>query len=657
MARPRYLTKSRFKLAVECPTKLAYTGRRDVADASQSDEFLQALAEGGFQVGELAKLMYPGGVEIREADLQAELNATSGLLQRDEVTLFEAAVEHEGLFARVDVLVKRGDEVHLIEVKAKSVARPSSLAFLTTKDRIDRAWLPYLQDIAFQVHVFRKAWPHLKVKASLMLADKSATCTVEQLNQKFRVWRDASGRPQVRMAPGLAREQLGESILCTIAVDDLVDRILREPLAFPGGPLPFAEAVRKWETHYREDRAIAPVIGAHCGHCQFHVGAASGGQRDGRRECWLQAQALPADEAHEPTVLELWNFPAKKHLIAEGVFLMRQVREEHLQRREDPQGLSRGDRHWFQVSGQWPGGGDFYLDDVRMRREMQGWRWPLHFIDFETARVALPFFKGQRPYGNVAFQFSHHVMEADGSVRHAGEFLRAAPGAFPNYDFARALLRALGGDAGTVFMWSPHENTTLNAIAQELEADADPPGDAPALLAFLRSLTREKDRESKATREGERAMVDLCALAQRTFFHPATKGSSSIKKVLPAVMQSSALLRRLYGAPVYGAEGGIPSLNFVNQTWWQERDGVVVDAYRLLEPVFQDVSPQVLTCLDEDEELLIAQGGAATAAYARLQFEDLSPQAREYIERALKRYCELDTLAMVMVVQAWRGFL
>lgn len=42
-------------------------------------------------------------------------------------------------------------------------------------------------------------------------------------------------------------------------------------------------------------------------------------------------------------------------------------------------------------------------------------------------------------------------------------------------------------------------------------------------------------------------------------------------------------------------------------------------------------------------------------AYARLQFEDLDKQTRERICSALLRYCELDTLAMVMVVEAWQG--
>ena len=51
----KYLTKSRFKLATECPTKLFYTGKQEYANTSLDNPFLEALADGGYQVGELAK--------------------------------------------------------------------------------------------------------------------------------------------------------------------------------------------------------------------------------------------------------------------------------------------------------------------------------------------------------------------------------------------------------------------------------------------------------------------------------------------------------------------------------------------------------------------------------------------------------------------------
>jgi hypothetical protein len=54
----RYLTKSRYKLAKECAHKLFYTSKKDYYNSKLDDEFLLALAEGGYQVGELAKQYY-----------------------------------------------------------------------------------------------------------------------------------------------------------------------------------------------------------------------------------------------------------------------------------------------------------------------------------------------------------------------------------------------------------------------------------------------------------------------------------------------------------------------------------------------------------------------------------------------------------------------
>ena len=50
----------------------------------------------------------------------------------------------------------------------------------------------------------------------------------------------------------------------------------------------------------------------------------------------------------------------------------------------------------------------------------------------------------------------------------------------------------------------------------------------------------------------------------------------------------------------------------------------------------------------------IADGGAAMMAYAHWQQVELEPDERDALSQALLRYCELDTLAMVMVIEAWR---
>ena len=146
----RYLTKSRFKLATECPRKLYYTGKPEYLDRSREDCFLAALAEGGYQVGELARLAYPGGVRVDELDHTTALQRTADLLQQDDITLFEAALSVGDLFIRVDILRKTGQVVELIEVKAKSYDPVEVGDFRGAKGQLLKGYLSYLQDVAFQ---------------------------------------------------------------------------------------------------------------------------------------------------------------------------------------------------------------------------------------------------------------------------------------------------------------------------------------------------------------------------------------------------------------------------------------------------------------------------------------------------------------------------
>ena len=150
-------------------------------------------------------------------------------------------------------------------------------------------------------------------------------------------------------------------------------------------------------------------------------------------------------------------------------------------------------------------------------------------------------------------------------------------------------------------------------------------------------------------------MVDLCALSKRAYFAEGIKGSSSIKKVLPSVMKWSGVLRDLYSGEVYGSS--IPSKNFKNFAWWvpsASDPSVPLQPYDLLRLEGEDLLGEGLMAGEDPDVLSITEGGAAATAYARLQFEDVDEVARRMIREALLRYCELDTLAMVMIVQAWQ---
>jgi Domain of unknown function(DUF2779) len=645
MSAPRYLTKTRFKLAVQCPTKLFYVNKPDLyRNAMDEDSFLAMLAEGGYQVGELAKLMYPQGIEVAHAEHGAALAQTAELLQQDEVVIFEAAFLWSELFVRVDILIKSGHTLELIEVKAKSYnsTRPEMVG---ARGSIKSEMRPYIEDVAFQTYVLKKAMPQMKVKGFLMMPDKSVVCDINGINQWFPIER-SGGRSKVRVAPEARSISPVPVLLAKVSVDDLIEQVFREGVKTPVGLRPLDKSAQSWSEAYAQDQKIKPIPGAQCENCEFKTGHGDN-LLSGFKECWTQTYQFTDEDFLKGTVLDVWNFRKKGELIAQNRVRLNAVRQDELGAFSDGPELSTAERRWMQIDGipLDEDRGGYWMADGVMRQAMSQWRYPLHFIDFETSAVALPFHSGMKPYEQVAFQFSHHVMQANGSVRHQTQFLIAEPGTFPNFDFIRALRDALCDDDGTVFMWSSHENTILQKISEQLESRNDRPLDAQALRDFALSLTRD----------GSRAMVDLCDLAKKAYFHKDTKGSSSIKKVLPAVLSSSPGLRARYSQPIYGDPAVIPSLNYRHFAWClQSGTETNIDPYDRLRDLGAQLIGEEIRSGEDPDDLAISEGGAAATAYARLQFESLPMKTRKTLERALLRYCELDTLAMVMVVQGWQ---
>ena len=73
----------------------------------------------------------------------------------------------------------------------------------------------------------------------------------------------------------------------------------------------------------------------------------------------------------------------------------------------------------------------------------------------------------------------------------------------------------------------------------------------------------------------------------------------------------------------------------------------------MLQPLFSDWTNDQLDQLLTDMEDL-NNGGAALTAFGYLQYTDMSAAERDELRSGLLRYCELDTLAMVMI---WEGFI
>ncbi|MEA2096565.1 MAG: DUF2779 domain-containing protein [Candidatus Cloacimonadota bacterium] len=653
---PRYLTKSRFKLALECPTKLFYTHNKEYPDNKKDDSFLQALAEGGFQIGELAKCYFPGGHDIKSWN-EKSLAETNKLLQQENVTIYEAAVKYQNLFIRADVLVKTGNLVKLIEVKAKSYSQDDDGDFLNKKgSQISTKWKPYVYDVAFQKYVISKAFPEWTIKSYLMLADKTAKASVDGLNQKF-VLEEYNGRTSVRINGDISEKALGQKILIQVPTDDVVDRIWDGQDDLLSSLRRFSEWIHYFADKYEKDEKIVTHLEAKkCQHCEFKTTKEQEavGLKSGFNECWKNALNWKDKDFEKSSIFEIWNFRKKQQLMDDGKYFLGDVSKDDIGiKLSDGLGLSTTERQWLQIEKVKNKDDSIYFDKIGFQAEMRTWNYPLHFIDFETSAVAIPFNKERKPYEGIAFQFSHHIMNEDGSIEHKGEYINRVKGHFPNYDFIRALKIELETDEGTIFRYAAHENTFLNIIFDQLKTSNEP--DKDSLCEWIKTITKSRN-DSVEKWEGDRNMVDMLELVKKYYYNPLMKGSNSIKAVLPAVLKSSNYLKTKYSKSIYGSENGIKSLNFDNWKWIVvNNEGELLSPYKLLPMLFDDIDPEELENFITDSNL--ADGGAAMTAYAKMQFTGMSEQEREKIIDGLLKYCELDTFAMLMIMEEWFNYL
>ena len=671
----KYLTKSRFKLALECPTKLRFTlDSERYANQKADNPFLLALAEGGFQVGEWAKLHFPEGKDCVANDNELALAQTLAWLKSGESVIFEAAIKSGYKYVRVDILEITDTEIRVIEVKSKSLAGGGIEQFRLKNGGVNKDWKPYIEDVAFQVHVVREHFEsqgiNLPVKGYLMCPDKRKTCTTDGMHEHFVLRRDERNCAYCQVKPEVTLDDLGESMMIKVDVSTCIEAVTSDITSYmrEGWECATFEGAIEWLERLMKmydkgfDIPFLPV-GIQCSKCSFTTSREieTQGKVSGRRACFTHALDWSQVEFDRPKVWDVWNLRGNEKRIAEGRWFMDQLTDEdfnddvvHPDELSGHEKLRNAQRQWIQVSA---AKGDFtgtFLDLEGLRTKISKFEWPLHFIDFETTAPAIPFYKGYSSYQGVSFQFSHHVMHKGGRLEHKGQYLGPGLGTDPTYAFVDALYEELRHDEGSVFMYSHHENTYLN-YAHSLLETSSPFGVRKTndLLSFLKSLTYGAGINKNKWAPSERVMIDMAKLVRAHFWHPDMAGSNSIKQVLPAVLNASAELQEKYEKPTYGTSA-MPSCNRSEGFAWVVRnpDGRVEDPYKRLPKIGRgklgDELNEIERLYSEDT---VGNGGAAMTAWSYMQFAAMSEEERQELKEALLHYCELDTLAMAFIME------
>ena len=149
------LTKSNYLLGLQCP-RLLWTYKNNKENIPKISEDAQFRFDEGNKVGQLAKQLYPKGIDIEE-DFKYNLRKTKEFIKKG-VPLFEPSFLTQDLYARADILIPKGKKWDIIEVKSSTKVKPINI-----------------QDLAFQRNVYEKAG--LKIRK----------CYLMHLNKEYRL--------------------------------------------------------------------------------------------------------------------------------------------------------------------------------------------------------------------------------------------------------------------------------------------------------------------------------------------------------------------------------------------------------------------------------------------------------------------------------------
>lgn len=587
-----HLSKNEFTRWVTCPTS-AFYGWQGLPSKNDGDAFLNFLAKEGRTIGKAAHRLFRSGELIVDDDLEKVAALTRKKLEGSDATLFEGCVIYSDYVVRPDVLIKRGKQIYVIEVKSKvgdMQAHREGRMLINCYGDVRAAWREIVHDVAFQVEVLCRAFPDYRIVPYLLLPEGSSVARVDEIEAV----RDADFSAPSH--DNELRERRSASVLKFFPAQAAINKT--KALV--------ASSMDAMRAAWLTGRKPEPKLRYQCRNCEFRL---SNGREpsDGFHECW-GALADP-----DPSIFELNQLYSLKvgckgqalladAKINEGSTSLYDISDselhgEHSSRQAMQLQFQRADQEWI---------------DPKLAAEIKSLSWPIAFLDFETSMAGIPWYSGLKPYEVLPFEFSCHVLHRDGRMKHV-HWLNQED-RLPTLPFIQALAGALE-NVGSVLVYTDYEQRVLS--------------DACSLLTRLEY--ESSDGERKWIREllGSGRIVDQHDWVHQYYFHPRMGGRTSIKKVLPAIWYSNPELHRHHYFCHY----------------FREKDGVTLDPYESLPS--ETIS---------GEKYSVKEGCGAMSAYRDMirGVGSKDPIALASLGAMLERYVTLDTASQWMLFEHWR---
>ncbi len=447
----KLLSKTEYIMYRECPQNAwVRRHRSDIHDQYEMSEFEESLLEMGNEVEELARGMFPEGYLV-ERRSEGAVELTKQLISERKPIIFQAVFTTDAYLAATDVMVwnEGAGAYDLYEIKMSSTQKEDA----DGKVKVDRKKEErYSFDLAFQAQVVEACGVKLHKKYLVRLNRKYVRNGELDYSQLFILEDRTKDMPAYQ---DLAKEEM-----------------IRAHAALQSTRIP-------------EGRCPC-----------FYRGRS--------KHCTTFAFTNP-DVPQKNSVHDLNRIGSSKRYLRElldaGILHI-----EHVPENED---LIKSEKKYNQVrvhKTQEP-----LINTEALRSELSKLEFPLYFLDYEAYPTAIPPFSGYRPYQQIVFQYSLHVLHApDAEVQQFGDLIL---GGDPSEKIAEQL-RAHIGDKGSVIVWyKTYEDCRNRELAQL----------APKYKDFFEHIISRT--------------YDLMDIVEgQLYVHPGFEGRASIKKVLPVLV-------------------------------------------------------------------------------------------------------------------------
>ena len=177
-----------------------------------------------------------------------------------------------------------------------------------------------------------------------------------------------------------------------------------------------------------------------------------------------------------------------------------------------------------------------HIKTTQIQTFLKGLQYPLHFLDFETFSTAIPMFDGTRPYEQIPFQFSLHIVQKAGAKPEHRKFLAEGRND-PRAEFMRQLKSSIEPSGSIVVFNASFEKSRMKECAAVL----------PQYISWVTAVNNR--------------IVDLLnPFKSFGFYHQDQCGSASMKFVLPALTGKDYTSLEIQ-------EGGAASREFIRVTF------------------------------------------------------------------------------------------